>query len=310
MYLFSFVKYFVAILLVLNVLASKGGDTQPTGKKKFAWFDLHDKFYQKRIYAYWGYNRDRYTNSDINIHGKGFNFTIFDVAAHDKQAPFSAALYFGPTTLSIPQYNYRVGFFIKYNIHVSFGLDHMKYVMTRNQTVRMTGYIDSSISQQYGGTYVNRMMVMSPDFLQLQHTNGLNSTTLDVAWLMPIFHTKSDIVHIGWNFGTGGVFMVTRTQVHFMNEYYPNYFHLSGVTGTLYTGPRIDLWKCFFFAAEVKGGYVYIPWAPFEGNDGSGVKHHFLFGEYYIVGGLSFPINKNEYPFIKREKKKALPVSG
>lgn len=304
-------KYFFSLLLLVSLLESDASEnTTPPAQKKFKLFDLHDKFYQKRIYAYWGYNRDRYTNSDINIHGKGFNFTIYDVAAHDKQAPFSAALYFSPTTLSIPQYNYRAGFFIKYNIHISAGLDHMKYVMIPGQTVKMTGYIDSSVSTQYAGTYVNKPMVMTPGFLGLQHTNGLNATTLDVAWLLPVFHTKNDIIHIGWNFGTGGVFMVTRTQIHFMNVYYPNYFHLSGVTCTAYTGPRIDLWKCFFFAAEVKGGYVYLPWAPFEGNDGSGVKHHFLFGEYYIVGGLSFPLDKSEYPFIKRRKKNALPVTG
>jgi len=303
-------KYWIALLLFLNIPVAKAVDGGPAKEKKYKFFDLHDKYYQKRLYVYWGYNRDKYTNSDINIRGKGFDFTIYDVAAHDKQAPFSASLYFGPTTLSIPQYNYRGGFFIKYNIHVSFGLDHMKYVMIPNQTVRMTGYIDSSLSQQYGGTYVNKPMVMNPGFLGLQHTNGLNCTTLDAAWLMPIFHTKDDIIHIGWNFGTGGVFMVTRTQVHFLGVYYPNYFHLSGVTWTGYTGPRIDLWKCFFFAAEVKGGYVYLPWAPFEGNDGSGVVHHFLFGEYYIVGGLSFPVDKSAYPFIKRKKKKAMPVSG
>ena len=303
-------KYALIFLLILGSLSSKATDDQSPKEKKYKFFDVHDKFYQKRIYVYWGYNRDRYSTSDINIYGKGFNFTIYDVAAHDKQAPFSAALYFGPTTLSIPQYNYRAGFFIKDNIHVSVGLDHMKYVMTQNQTVQMSGYIDSSVSQKYAGVYNNKTMVMTPDFVQLQHTNGLNSVTADVAWLLPIFHTNNDIIHIGWNFGTGGVFMVTRTQVHFMGVYYNNYFHLSGVTCNAYTGPRIDLWKCFFFAAEIKGGYVYLPWAPFEGTNGSGVVHHFTYGEYYIVGGLSFPLDKSEYPFIKRKKKKAVPVTG
>jgi hypothetical protein len=185
----------------------------------------------------------------------------------------------------------------------------MKYVVAQNQTFNMTGYIDSSVSQKYGGVYDNKPVVMSPDFLQLQHTNGLNAVTFDVAWLLPIFHTNDDIIHIGWNFGTGGVFVVTRTQVHFMDVYYNNHFHLSGVTWPAYTGPRIDLWKCFFLSAEIKGGYVYLPWAPFEGTYQSGVVQHITFFEYYIVGGLSFPIDKNEYPFIKR-KKKAQPVVG
>jgi hypothetical protein len=182
----------------------------------------------------------------------------------------------------------------------------MKYVATHGQTVDMTGYIDPSVSQKYAGVYNHKAMTLTDDFLQLQHTNGLNSLTLDIGWLLPIFHTRDDIFHFGWNFGTGGVFMVTRTQVHFMGVYYPNNFHLSGVTWPVYTGPRIDLWKCFFFAAELKGGYVYIPWAPFEGTDQSGVQHHFTYLEYYVVFGLSFPLSKSEYPFIKRKKSHAV----
>jgi hypothetical protein len=303
-------KYFFGLVMMLNVILSLAADAEGQREKKYKFFDLHDKFYHNRLYLYWGYNRDRYSNSNIHIYGKGFNFTIYDVGAHDKPTKFSAAVYFGPSTLTIPQYNYRLGFFIKHNIHISVGMDHMKYVAALNQTVMMTGYIDSSISQKYGGVYNNRPVEITPDFLTVQHTNGLNSVTLDVAWLLPIFHTNDDILHIGWNFGTGGVFVVTRTQIHFMGVWYPNSFHLSGVTWPAYTGPRIDLWKCFFFAAELKGGYVYLPWAPFIGSDQSGLSHHFTYMEYYIVGGLSFPLDKKEYPFIKWKKKKAQQMVG
>ena len=303
-------KHILTLILISTTLLSMAVEPGQVKEKKYKFFDLKDKFYQKRVYLYWGYNRSGFSHSDIHIHGKGFDFNIYDVTAHDKPTKFKASVYFGPSSLTIPQYNYRLGFFIKHNIHVSLGIDHMKYVMTQNQTVMMTGYIDSSVSQQYGGHYNNKPMVMSPDFITLQHTNGLNSVTLDVAWMMPIFHTKRDILHIGWNIGTGGVFMVTRTQAHFMGVWYPNNFHLSGLTCSLYTGPRIDLWKCFFIAAEVKGGYVYLPWAPFIGNDQSGVQHHFTYLEYYVVAGLSFPLSKSEYPLIKWKKKKSNPVAG
>jgi hypothetical protein len=32
--------------------------------------------------------------------------------------------------------------------------------------------------------------------------------------------------------------------------------------------------------------------------------------EYYIVGGLSFPLDKKEYPFIKWKKKKTQQITG
>ncbi len=294
---------------MFGAVACMAGDADTLPEKKHPFFDLHDSFYHERIYLYWGYNRESFSHSDIHIHGKGFDFNIYDVSAHDKPSPFTFNTYFGASSLTVPQYNFRLGVFIKHNLHLSVGIDHMKYVMTQNQTVKMVGYVDSLASTIFGGRY-NGPTVMNPDFFTLQHTNGLNAVSLDLGWLLPIFHTRKDILHIGWNVGIGGVFMVTRTQVHWMGVWYPNNFHLSGVTGALNTGPRIELWKCFFVSAELKGGYVYLPWAPFIGNDQSGVEHHFTYLEYYIVAGLSFPLEKIKYPLIKRKKKNALPVTA
>ncbi len=286
-----------------SVIAGGEGLPDPSIKGKSGWFDLRDKFHEKRVYLYWGYNRDDYLNSNIHIHGPGYNFTMYNTAASDKPTRFAFPVYFGPNSLTIPQYNYRGGFFIVHNIHVSFGIDHMKYVVVQNQTLRMTGTIDSSVSQQYAGNYANKNVVLTPDFIRLQHTNGLNLVTADVAWLMPIYHTQKDIIHIGWNFGAGALIVVTRTEFHFMNVFYYNPFHLSGLTVPFYTGPRIDFWKCLFIAFEVKGGEVFLPWAPAENTPTSGIKQNITFLEWYGVFGLSFPVEKSAWPFLKHRKK-------
>ena len=299
-------KYPVIFLLLFTALtatAGNTGDSLSIVKKHSAWFDLKDKYHEHRVYIYWGYNRDYYLKSDIYIHGPGYNFVIYNTAALDKQARFSAQEYFGITTLSEPQYNYRAGFYIKHNIHISIGLDHMKYVVVQNQTVKMTGTIDSSVSTQYAGTYNNKSVVLTPDFIRLQHTNGLNVATIDVGWLMPICHSKHDIFHLGWNFGAGGFIVVTRTEFHFMNVFYYNPFHVSGIAFPVLTGPRIDLWKFLFFAAEAKSGEVFLPWAPAENTPQSGIHQRIGYLEYYIVGGLSFPVDKKAWPMIKRKSK-------
>jgi len=293
----------MVLLVFFSILVCRAGDTLSTGKRNNGWFDLKDKYHEKRAYLYWGYNRDYYLKSDISIHGPGYNFTIYNVSALDKQSPFSAKVYFGLNTLSIPQYNYRAGFYIKNNIHISFGLDHMKYVVVQNQTVKMNGVIDSTVSTQYAGNYANKNVTLTPDFIRLQHTNGLNVLTLDAGWLMPIYHTQKDIIHIGWNFGAGGCFVITRTEFHFMNVFYYNPFHFSGIAFPVYTGPRIDFWKCIFIAAEVKTGEVFLPWAPAENTPTSGIHQNITYLEYYIVGGLSFPVDKKSYPMIKRKKR-------
>ncbi|MDB5284138.1 MAG: hypothetical protein JWO06_3213 [Bacteroidota bacterium] len=303
-------KHILWATLIMSTLAGFAQDSLSVKKKKEGWFDLHDKFYQKRIYVYWGYNRDYFSHSDIHFHGPGYDFTIYDVSAHDRQSKFSFNTYLNPENLPIPQYNFRGGFYIKHNIHISFGIDHMKYVMDQNQTVKMSGIIDSSVSPRFAGAYVNKDVVLTNDFIRFEHTNGLNLVTLDVAWMLPIYHTKQDWIHIGWNFGIGGLFVITKTEVHVVGIGLDNKFHLSGVSIPLTTGPRIDIWKCFFFSAELKAGYMHLPWVPVRNTKVDGIDHNFTFLEYYIVGGLSFRIDKSEYPFLKRKKRVVTPPSN
>ena len=266
------------------------------------WFDLKDEYHKNRVYLYWGYNREFFTKSDIHFHGPGYDFTVYQAAAHDKPSPFSFKEYFTPSSSTVSQYNVRFGFYIKHNLHVSFGMDHMKYVMTQNQTAKVSGAIDSSISPQFAGAYFNKDTKLTTDFLRFQHTNGLNLTTIDIAYLLPIYHYK-DWIHIGWNFGTGALLVVTRTNVLVASSVgVNNKFHLSGVCIPAYSGPRIDVWKYFFIAFEVKGGYMHLPWIRLQNNPVDKADHNFSFVEYYGVFGLSYKYDKNDFKIKKKKK--------
>lgn len=89
---------------------------------------LSGKTHQKgKLYAYWGWNRGWYTNSDISFKGNDYDFNLNKVVAKDRQTPFSLNSYLNPTLITIPQYNFRIGYFISENYDISFGADHMKY---------------------------------------------------------------------------------------------------------------------------------------------------------------------------------------
>ena len=66
---------------------------------------------KNRVYAYWGWNRGYFTNSDIHFSGDGFDFMLKDVIAKDRQSEFSFRTYFHPAKLTIPQTNYGIGFY-------------------------------------------------------------------------------------------------------------------------------------------------------------------------------------------------------
>jgi hypothetical protein len=43
--------------------------------------------------------------------------------------------YFNPSQLTIPQYNFRLGYFITDAFSISIGSDHMKFVIKENQKI-------------------------------------------------------------------------------------------------------------------------------------------------------------------------------
>ena len=108
------------------VLTSFWSISQEDGKK--------DQFHRKgSFYFYWGWNKSAYTKSDITFTGNDYNFTLYDVVADDRQSPLSANIYLNPANITIPQYNMRIGYFFNDKYNISFGVDHMKYVMRSNQ---------------------------------------------------------------------------------------------------------------------------------------------------------------------------------
>ncbi len=294
-------KFLLITLLLTFKLAQAQGSTKIIKTKH--WFDFKDPYHNWRLYVYWGYNRAFFSKSDIHFHGPGYDFTVYKVKAKDRPEKFSFKIYFNPVTATIPQYNMRLGFYFKHNIHLSIGMDHMKYVMVQNQIVKMSGVIDSSVSHQFAGSYVNQDKILTNDFLRFEHTNGLNLFTIDIEYLLPIYHTKKDWLHIGWNFGLGGVFMVTKTEVHVIGFGLDNDFHTAGFSLPIKTGPRIDIWKYFFLTFEVKAGYAHLPWVLIRNNAVDLADHNFGFVEYYGAFGVSYSFAKGANFFPKKKKK-------
>jgi len=72
-----------------------------------------------KFYIYWGGNRETFSKSDITFSGTGYDFTLQDVSAHDKPKGWHID-YINPARMTIPQTNFRIGYFIndKYNISI------------------------------------------------------------------------------------------------------------------------------------------------------------------------------------------------
>ena len=137
-------------------------------------FKAQDKYTahnKGKFFISWGGNRETFSKSDIHFKGTDYDFTLYDVTAHDKPKGWHID-YINPARMTIPQTNFRMGYFVNDHYSIAIGVDHMKYVMNQNQTVEMSGYINTP-GYETGGS-VNQPKTLTSDFLKFEHTDGLN----------------------------------------------------------------------------------------------------------------------------------------
>lgn len=252
-----------------------------------------------KFYFYMGGNRDSYTKSDINFRGNGYNFTLYDVKAHDKPKGWSSD-YINPSRMTIPQTNFRVGYFITDHYNISIGDDHMKYVMTTDQVATINGYIQLPADQPgavFNGIYNNVPKELTKDFLMYEHTDGLNYINVefnrvdDLLRLFKVTSNNSDVFQLNLTEGLGGGFLFPRTNTTLMGMRRHDEYHVSGYGVSAKAGLNFTFFKHYFIQGELKGGYINLPdvRTTFEGIDRA--SQHFMFFQRIITFGGIFKIN-------------------
>ena len=222
-------------------------------------FTAHNK---GKFFFYLGGNGAKFTQSNIRFQGDGYDFTLQDVKSKDKPKGFHID-YINPTRMTIPQTNFRVGYFFSDHYNISFGVDHMKYVMIQDQTVNINGYIDlpnSNAGAVFNGNYNNDAIVLTEDFLEFEHTDGLNYVNLEVARfddVSKIFKiTNTDKFQINVTEGIGAGFLYPKTNAKLLGNERHDDYHVSGFGVSAKVGLNFTFFKYFFIMTELKGGYI------------------------------------------------------
>lgn len=239
------------------------------------------------LFVYWGYNRSQYTKSDIHFNGQDYDVTFYGVVAKDRPSPMGIT-YLDVTQLSVPQYNFRMGYYLNDRWSVSFGNDHMKYVVQQYQHINMSGYIQTNTAPQYNGGYVHKDMELKEDLLIFDHTNGLNVLSLDINYYQPLYQKRK--LRFDATVGLGGCFVVTKSNVKMLNVGQDNRFHLAGYTAMFDGGVRCYYGKHLFLTAESKLGYVTLPDVLVNGSDPMRASHNFGYIEYYAALGYRYAL--------------------
>ena len=247
-----------------------------------------------KFFVSWGGNRESYTKSDVTFTGKDYNFTIDNMAARDKPKGWHID-YINPMRMTIPQTNFRLGYFVSDHYSVTVGVDHMKYVMTQNQIANVTGSINLPVGDAgaiHNGIYNNTPVNFADEtFLIYEHTDGLNYVNTevsrhdDISSLFKITNTDKIQVNLTEGVGVGVLYPKTNTTLLGKNRH--DDFHVSGYGTSVKAGLNITFFKHFYIQGELKGGYINMQdIRTTQSNDDKASQDFFFFQRIIAFGGM------------------------
>lgn len=273
--------FFLLLLMSISIFAQEDKKQKVSNKGK--------------LFFYWGWNRATYSNSDINFKGTDYDFTLQDVVANDRITEFTFNDYLNPVNITNPQTNFRIGYFLSDNYTVSIGFDHMKYVVKGYQTVKINGEINAGTP--FDGVYNNDDIRLTNEFLQMEHTDGLNYVNLEVKRFDEIGHLigiNSKNFQLSLTEGIGAGFLYPRTDIKLFNQNERDEFQISGWGVSVGAGLNLTFFKHFFVQSDLKYGYINMPNIRTTANPEDTASQSFTFFEKTIVFGARFNIFKSK----------------
>jgi len=239
---------------------------------------------KKKWSVAWGWNRSGYSSNDIHFRGADHDFTLRNVAATDLQADVTTQSIFGtylnPSEMTIPQTNFRIAYQYSKDTAFALNLDHMKYVVTPDQVVGISGQIN--------GVAQSGNQVLATNYLNFEHTDGLNIISLEyekqreVEWFGSRFPSR--VFALG---GVGIVVPKSNVTLNMLGRSRNDEFHLAGYSLGVGMGLEIDFYKDFFFRSAYKYGYVNLPDVVTSSlNDKA--SHSFTYSELLFLIGVRF----------------------
>jgi hypothetical protein len=270
-------KVFVIIACLFSLMNSVNAEeAQENIRQKGQW------------YGYWGWNRSQYSDSDIHFKGDDHDFRIHNGAAQDRQNKVTTSSifdrYLNPEALTIPQYNYRFGYFVADNWAVSLGFDHMKYVLEDNQIVSITGTISAPGFEKTDPAPADQQL--TDEFMNFEHTDGLNMISFETEYFYSLWNYGKDYDFA--LFGGAGVgLMVPKSNVKMLDYKRNDEWHLAGYATSIKGGFEFTFLHNWFFRGVAKFGYTNMD-DVLTTSEGGKASQTFYFDEYIGAIGYRF----------------------
>ncbi len=233
------------LLLRANVVSA-----QSVEKPKDGAVSNEKKHRTGSIYGSWGYNEESYTKSTIHVDqsGLGNNFDMVHVSGHDHEGWNDGIT---NKALTIPQYNYRLGYYFndKQDLAFELNFDHTKYIIVDGTNIHIKGTVnhktvDSNIvfSQQNG------------DYYYLN--NGANFFLFNIVKRLGLYHTHNNYFRLDLTGKVGIGPVIPHVQNSFFGYANHQQFQLGGWNTGVEVALRATILRYAFIEFSQKLDYA------------------------------------------------------
>jgi hypothetical protein len=244
------------------------------------------------IYFSWGYNTEWYTPSTVSVKQSslGNDYKMVNVKAQDHRG-WDEGIF--NMALTIPQYNYRLGYYFnqKQDLAFEINFDHTKYIIS-DQVVNVQGTMGNAPVNDY----VN---FNQPNGFYYFLNNGANFLLFNIVKRVGLYHTQDRNFYLDFT-GKAGIGPVIP---HVQNMLYGKAnnpgFQIGGWNTGLETALRATVMKYAYLEFSQKFDYArYSNLRVYEGR----AKQAFGCYELILSAGVIIPRGKNNPLFTPVDK--------
>lgn len=233
-----------------------------------------------KVYLSWGYNKEWYTRSNIHIKQEslGNDYTFESVSAKDHPGWMGDEHNLFQQPISIPQYNYRLGYWFKDNWAAEINFDHTKYIVNQGQMLHIKGTINNlPVDEQR----------VNNNIIKWQLNNGANFFLFNLVHRVQIPKMQFRNFNVSLLLKGGVGFMVPHVENTIMGQSNKPAFQFGGFDIGAEAALRFTFFKYAYLEYCNKALYAnYFGLKVYEG------KARQAFGCYEMIAniGAEFPV--------------------
>lgn len=275
----------ISASLILLVLLLSGLDLQAQDGKQKSYMGIVGN---GSLYFSWGYNTEWYTGSTLHVNQErlGNKYVFENVKAHDHRG-WDEGLF--QKALTIPQYNYRLGYFFnkKQDFAFEINFDHTKYIITNGQEVNVSGVMN--------GKPVNKKIVFdNQQGFSYFLNNGANFLLFNLVKRFELYNTKDRLFRLDLLTKAGIGPVIPHVENTLFGQANKPGFQLGGWNTGIETALRCSFLKYGYLEFAQKVDYArYSGLKVYEGTA------HQAFGTYELIlsAGFMLPTGKHNILF-------------